>query len=440
MASVCGLALQARPGGGRRGVRSPCAQCERGAVRGTFLHAPVGIAEADVTGRYLRVNPRMCAITGYDERELLDLTYQAITHPTTSTPTWDSRRVVAGELDTYTLEKRYIRKDGAVVWVDLEVSASRDDDGVLTHLIAVVEDVTARKVAETALRQSEERFRAVFASIDEGYCLAEIVLDARGEPVDYRFLEVNHGFEVATGLVDAVGKTALELVPGLERSWIETYARVALEGETMRFEQASEAMGRWFDVFATPVEPRGRFALVFKDVTERRAAAQALEQSRAVERRSRRRAELLARVMGELEDVAGLEGRSRRLVDVIVPRVADRAVVEIPLPEDERPLRVVSTGPRESRADPDGDTTRDRDTHSRLVVPLAVGGARGSLVLGLRIPHASRTPPTTRRSSARSPAGPARSSRTPAYARPSTTSPSACSAPCSPTTCCVTRR
>ena len=86
-------------------------------------------------------------------------------------------------------------------------------------------------------------------------------------------------------------------------------ARVALDGETMRFEEHSEAMGRWFDVFAAPVEPRGRFALVFKDVTERRAAEQALEESRSAERRSRRRAELLARGLGGLAEANGLVGR-----------------------------------------------------------------------------------------------------------------------------------
>ena len=181
-----------------------------------------------------------------------------------------------------------------------------------------------------ALRESESRFRALFSAIDEGYCLCEVVLDAGGRPVDYRFLEANPLFEEMTGLVDAVGRTALELVPDLERRWVETYARVALGGEPLRFEEGSEAMGRWFDVFAMPVEPRGRFALVFKDVTQRRRADDALRESEAAERRAREQAELLAEVVDELEAVDGVEARVQRLVDVLVPRVADVALVEAP--------------------------------------------------------------------------------------------------------------
>jgi PAS domain S-box-containing protein len=123
------------------------------------------------------------------------------------------------------------------------------------------------------------RLQALFDSIDEGFCVAEIVIDELGEAVDYRFLEVNPLFEQMTGLVDPVGKTALELVPDLERAWINKYARVALDGETLRFEQGSGAMGRWFDVFATPVSPRGQFAIVFKDQTARRRWETALQES-----------------------------------------------------------------------------------------------------------------------------------------------------------------
>jgi PAS domain S-box-containing protein len=125
----------------------------------------------------------------------------------------------------------------------------------------------------------ESRLQTLFDSIDEGYCVAEMIVNELGEAVDYRFLEVNPLFEEMTGLIDPVGKTALELVPDLERTWIDKYARVALGGEPLRFEQGSEAMGRWFDVFATPVPPTGQFAIVFKDQTARRQWETALQES-----------------------------------------------------------------------------------------------------------------------------------------------------------------
>ncbi len=135
--------------------------------------------------------------------------------------------------------------------------------------------------AAQALRRSEERYRSLFASIDDGFCICEILVDERGEPRDYRFVEVNPTFEAHTGLRDAAGRTALELVPGLERHWIDVYAEVARTGRPVRFEQGSDAMRRWFDVYAFRVGDPGErlVGILFKDVSERRRAEQDLRES-----------------------------------------------------------------------------------------------------------------------------------------------------------------
>ncbi|MGE4164299.1 MAG: SpoIIE family protein phosphatase [Vicinamibacterales bacterium] len=139
-----------------------------------------------------------------------------------------------------------------------------------------------RALAIDRLAESESRLRTVFSSIDDGYCLCEIVLDDAGNAVDYRFLETNPLFEQMTGLAGATGRTALELVPQLERVWLETYAAVALGGRPLRFEEGSEAMRRWFQVFAVPVQPYGRFAIVFRDHTEAHRAERRLRTSEAL--------------------------------------------------------------------------------------------------------------------------------------------------------------
>jgi PAS domain S-box-containing protein len=151
-------------------------------------------------------------------------------------------------------------------WTESELNLLRE---VTARSWAHVERVAA--VAE--LRASEERYRTLFETVDAGFCVVEIVFGASGQPVDYLFIEANPAFERHTGLKEAVGRTALDLLPQLENHWIERYAEVARTGRATRFESGSEAMGRWFDVHALPVgDPaRSRVAILFNDITERRS-------------------------------------------------------------------------------------------------------------------------------------------------------------------------
>jgi PAS domain S-box-containing protein len=130
-------------------------------------------------------------------------------------------------------------------------------------------------------RRSADRYRALFDTMDQGVCVCEMLLDQSGRPVDYRFLEVNHLFAQMTGLHDATGKTAREMVPDLEDHWFGLYGRVALTGEPVRFVSGSEAMGRWFEVGAFRVGEAAErtFAILFTDITQRRRTEDALREA-----------------------------------------------------------------------------------------------------------------------------------------------------------------
>ncbi len=143
---------------------------------------------------------------------------------------------------------------------------------LLARVRTTLEMTRGRHETEEQLRASKERYRTLFESIDEGFCVCEMLFDENGKPVDYRFLEVNPVFEKMTGLEQAAGRTAGELVPNLEEKWFEIYGRVVLTGEPVRFENGSEVMNRWFDVSAFRVgQPENRkFAILFKDITERK--------------------------------------------------------------------------------------------------------------------------------------------------------------------------
>lgn len=133
-----------------------------------------------------------------------------------------------------------------------------------------------------ALRKSENRYRSLFTSMDEGYCIIEVIFDKNQKAIDWVYLEVNPAFEKHSGLVGSEGKRSREMVPDLEAHWFEAFGEVALTGDPVRVELGSESMGgRWFDVYALRTGPpeAHRVALVFSNITERRRTEDALHRS-----------------------------------------------------------------------------------------------------------------------------------------------------------------
>ena len=188
---------------------------------------------------------------------------------------------------TFTDQRLVLERHGhpEEAFFTLTYSPVPDDGGSVGGVLATVFETTAQVRARGAREHererllrvaeaSEARYRMLFESIDVGFCAIEVIFDAEERAVDYRFLEANPAFEGQTGLVDAVGHTARELLPTLEAHWFETYGRVAATGEAVRFQNGSEAMGRWFDVYAFRIgapEER-RVAILFTDVTAAHAA------------------------------------------------------------------------------------------------------------------------------------------------------------------------
>jgi PAS domain S-box-containing protein len=149
--------------------------------------------------------------------------------------------------------------------------------------LLLVGDLRLRRRAEEALRVSEERYRTLFNAMDEGFCVIEMIFDQQGRPADYRFLEINESFEKQTGLRDAVGKTMLELAPLHEAHWFETYGKIAMTGEAIRFQNRAEQLHRWYDVYAFRFgEPAKRqVAILFNDISERKKAEISLSERTA---------------------------------------------------------------------------------------------------------------------------------------------------------------
>lgn len=128
--------------------------------------------------------------------------------------------------------------------------------------------------SEKWLDKSEGKYQDLFESIDQGFCIIEMIFNEKGEPVDYRFEEVNPAFEEHTGMEDVEGKTMREIIPEHEDHWFEVYGKVAVTGEPIRFEQSASALGRVLELYAYPFghPDNNKVAVLFRDVTQRRQA------------------------------------------------------------------------------------------------------------------------------------------------------------------------
>ena len=133
---------------------------EQSRFRGAFDSSAIGMALVSPDGRFLEVNPSLCELVGYDEEELVGSTFQEITHPDDlDADLAFAQHMLAGEIPSYRMEKRYIHRDGRIVWILLSVSLVRDAAGEPLHFVSQIEDVTDRKRAEADRARLETELR-----------------------------------------------------------------------------------------------------------------------------------------------------------------------------------------------------------------------------------------------------------------------------------------
>ena len=247
--------------------------------------APMGLAVLDAQLRYVRINERLAEINGLSVAEHLGKTVREVVPNLADAAEPGLRRVLETGQPVVDLE---IRGETAAqpgverVWKE-QWTPIYDAQGEVVGVNVMAEEVTEQRQDKAALQESQTQYHQLFEALDDGFCVCELLLNKEGMPYDYRFLEVNPAFEDHSGLKDATGKTMYELVPNMETYWVESYRKVALMGERIRFEQGSAAMGRWFEVYAFPFGGPGsrRFAIQFKDISARKRAEEALRESEA---------------------------------------------------------------------------------------------------------------------------------------------------------------
>ncbi|HTC50510.1 MAG TPA: ATP-binding protein [Steroidobacteraceae bacterium] len=200
-------------------------------------------------------------------------------------------------------------------------------------------DSTEPQPAEETNRASELRYQTLFETLIEGFCTIEMIFDANGRPVDYRFLEINPAFEKQTGMYNAQGKLMRELAPQHEAHWFELYGKVALSGEPVHFENEAKALGRYYDVRAWRVGGPGsrKVGILFNDIADRkRAEAQVQAQLARLSLLNQ-----ITRAVGERQDIQSIYQVVIRTLEQHLP--VDLCCICLHDPEHDR-LNVTSIG------------------------------------------------------------------------------------------------
>jgi PAS domain S-box-containing protein len=186
-------------------------------------------------------------------------------------------RALTGETAPPVEVRFHVRQSGRSGWASNVSAPLRNVRGEIIGVIGLVNDITERKWAEQQLSRNEARYRGLFASMEEGFLLAELLYNRAGKPVDWRYLDVNPARLKTIGLKReaVVGRTRRELFPQLESHWIEAVFKCALTGSPATIEGFSRSSRRHYVVHLFSPR-RGQFAAIFSDITDRKRAEAAL--------------------------------------------------------------------------------------------------------------------------------------------------------------------
>jgi PAS domain S-box-containing protein len=293
--------------------------------RTTFENAAVGVAHVACDGHWLRVNEKLCQITGYRRDELLALRVQDITHPDDVAGGREGiARLLAGDVPSYARRKRCLRKDGTMIWVSVTTSLLRKPDGSPDYLISVIQDISKEKQAEAGLEVSRAMTESILRSLKPRIA----VIDRDG-----RIIAVNDAWQAVTPKRNWVGVGYLaecERAGGRgDQQATETFRgiREVLAGTarefTLEYQCDTVAGSRWFAMTATPLVGRWHGAVIaHDDITERKAAEEHVQL--LLREVSHRAKNLLAVVQAVARQTAG-EDDPREFARLFSARLASLA-------------------------------------------------------------------------------------------------------------------
>lgn len=318
----------------RRAVR---AQLQMATARlEAIVHQPaLGYVRVNRDGRIVEANAPWLAMHGFERSEDAMGTEYSVDCAGGSLPQSSSlvEAVIHGQIPPLG-EAKHAWPDGSVTHHAYSLHPI-GTNGTSTGLEGFVIDITGRKLADDARKESEQKYRTLFENHIAGFALHEMIFNADGEAVDYRFLEVNPAFERILGLPSSavVGRCVRDVFPSIEEEWIARYGSVVTTGVPVHFEMELRIEHRFFEVQAFRPAP-GQFATVFLDVTDRHTTHESLR--RSLEEKTDLVQELHHRVKNNLQVLSSLinlhlphlsDVRAREMLQTYQRRIRSIALV-----------------------------------------------------------------------------------------------------------------
>jgi len=281
-------------------------------LRRAILYAPFPAAIHAEDGEFILMSGIWSELTGYSPEDIPTTTEwieKAFGHKQDLARAYIDRLYEAAEKNYYKEHHIKTASGDVRIWNISSAYLGKLPDGRRVA-ISMAMDVTERHAYQEQLRNSEEHYRMLFDSMTDGYVLHEMVYDEKGDPCDFKFIDINPALEKQLGInrSECIGKNVREVLPEIDKRFYETINGVVLSGQTKRFENYLEAIGKYFEICVfRPIE--NHFSLIFTDITARKELENLIYQEKERLRESEEKYRLLIENQTDLIVKTDLQGR-----------------------------------------------------------------------------------------------------------------------------------